>query len=297
MPPSIPASATSRRVRPARGRYLGDRVAVLAAAIALVMVGLGAAAPWIAPYDPYAQDLGIRLQPPSLAHWMGTDEVGRDITSRVVYGVRVSYGIAFVSVLLTPIVAVPLGLLAGYYGGWSDSAIMRSMDVMLAFPGIILALLVVAILGSGATSVVIATAVFSIPIYTRLVRAEVLTRRESEYVLAARACGQTDRGILARHLLPNITSSLIVISALRVATVLLTASALGFLGLGVQPPVPEWGLMIAATRDYIRAAPHVVVGPGVALAISVLAFNLLGDTLRDVLDPTMRQRLVRTSGE
>jgi peptide/nickel transport system permease protein len=270
-------------------------VAVLSGGVSAALMLAGLLAPWIVPYDPYAQNLGARLKPPTVAHWLGTDEVGRDVLSRVVYGVRVSYGIALVSVLLTPLVAVPLGLVAGYYGGWTDTVVMRLIDVMLAFPGLVLALVVVSILGSGAFSVVLATAVFSIPIYARVVRAEILTRRTVDYTVAARAAGQTDLGIIARHLLPNIAGTLIVLSALRMASVLLASAALGFLGLGVQPPEPEWGLMISATRDYIRAAPHVIVGPGLALAVSVLAFNLLGDGLRDVLDPTMRQRLMRTS--
>jgi ABC-type dipeptide/oligopeptide/nickel transport system permease subunit len=289
------AAGSPRARREAVGRVLRHRVAVVSGGISVALVLAGLLAPWIVPYDPYAQNLGARLKPPTMAHWLGTDEVGRDVLSRVVYGVRVSYGIALVSVLLTPVLAVPLGLVAGYYGGWIDTVVMRLIDVMLAFPGLVLALVVVSILGSGAFSVILATAVFSIPIYARVVRAEILTRRTVDYTLAARAAGQTDLGIIARHLLPNIAGTLIVLSALRMASVLLASAALGFLGLGVQPPVPEWGLMISATRDYIRAAPHVIVGPGLALALSVLAFNLLGDGLRDVLDPTMRQRLMRTS--
>lgn len=302
MVPSIPASAIEARDAGAgtRGRtlglLLGNRIALVAAVLSLGLVLAGLLAPWLAPYDPYHQNLQLRLKAPSVNHWLGSDEVGRDVLSRLIWGVRFSYGIALLSVLITPLVAVPMGMVAGYYGGWLDTVIMRIVDVMLAFPGLILALVVVSILGAGGVSVILATAVFSIPIYARVVRAEILSKRHSEYALAARACGQTDLGILVRHLLPNIAGSLIVLSTMRMATVLLAAAALGFLGVGVQPPTPEWGLMIAGTRDYIRAAPHVIIGPGVALAVSVLAFNLLGDALRDVLDPTMKQRLSRESG-
>lgn len=284
---SLPAGRSTRR--PLRM----NRLALGAAVVSVGLIVAGLAAPWLMAHDPYQQDLRARLAPPSAKHWLGTDEVGRDILSRVIHGLRVSYGIALVSVILTPLLAVPMGLVAGYYGGWTDTLVMRLIDVMLAFPGLVLALVVVSILGSGAFSVILATAVFSIPIYVRVVRGEILAKRASEYVLAARASGQTDLGIMVRHLLPNIASSIIVLSTLRVATVLLAAAALGFLGLGVQPPVPEWGLMIASTRDYIRAAPHVVIGPGLALALSVLAFNILGDGLRDALDPTMREGLIR----
>jgi len=277
--PGIPRRRTLLR------RYLRNRAAVAGTILTAAVVLSALLAPTIAPTDPFSQSLSTTLRGPTPAHWFGTDSLGRDVFSRVVRGGRITLPVAFVGVLAAMITGVPLGLLAGYRGGVGASVIMRLTDVLLAFPSTLLAIAITSTLGVALTTVSVAIAIFSVPIYIRLVRAEILRLREREFVMAARCVGATDRLIIFRHLLPNALGPIIIQSSLNCALAILTVSALSFLGLGAQPPVPEWGAMLADGRGYMRVAPHVVVFPGLAIMITVLGFNLLGDGLRDAYDP------------
>ena len=256
----------------------------------LIYVAVALLAPWIAPHDPTENNLVKRLQGPSAEHPLGNDELGRDILSRLIWGARTSLSIAVGAVGLALVIGVPLGVVAGYYGGRIDSLLTGVIDILMAFPGILLALGIVAIFGFGLVNLTLAVGIYSVPIFARLARASAFALRNMEYVEAARAIGEPQWRIMFRHLFPNLTGPLVVEATLRLATVVLTSSTLSFLGLGVQPPHPEWGAMIATSRQYMRVAPHATVIPGLALMLVVLAFNLAGDGLRDALDPTMRNR-------
>lgn len=259
--------------------------------VGLVVVGLFFAtvifAPVISPYHYARQNLLEALTPPSARHWLGTDEYGRDMFSRVVMGSRVSLGIGVVSVLIAGLVGVPLGLIAGFYPR-ADGPIMRVTDVLLAFPGVLLAMAVVAALGPGLYNVMIAMGIWAAPVYTRMSRSSVLALRESPFVEAARAIGNSEARILLRHVFPNTLAPLIVISTTRIGSAILSAAGLSFLGLGAQPPTPDWGAMLSSGKAYIREAYWVALFPGLAVFLTVLGFNLLGDALRDVLDPRLR---------
>lgn len=244
--------------------------------------------PLLAPYDPIKQQLIKRRQPPSAEHWLGLDEVGRDVLSRITYGARVSLQVGVVSVSMAIVVGALLGAVSGYLGGWVDSAVMRVMDVMLAFPSLLLAIAVVSILGPGLMNMLYAIAFVSIPMYARIVRASVLAEKEKDYVLAARAIGASPARILFRNILPNCLTPLIVQGTLGIATAILDAAGLSFLGLGARPPTPEWGTMLGEGRGSVFTAPHIVFFPGLAIMLTVLGFNLLGDGLRDALDPRLR---------
>jgi peptide/nickel transport system permease protein len=257
--------------------------------IIILFVALAALAPVLAPYAPLRGQLGERLQPPSTAHWFGTDELGRDVLSRVLYGARISLQIQVAAVGLALLLGTALGVIAGYIGRWPDMLIMRVVDIMMAFPGIFLALAIIAALGTGLGNVILASAIFLVPQFARVIRGSVLTLKEKEFVEAARALGEGDVTIVVRYLLPNSLAPIIVQTSLRMATVLLTASGLSFLGLGVQPPSPEWGAMLSNARAYMITAPHVATVPGLAIMLVVLGFNLLGDGLRDALDPRLRE--------
>ena len=254
-----------------------------------LFVALAALAPALAPYEPLRGRLDERLLPPSTGHWFGTDELGRDVLSRVLYGARISLQIQVAAVGLALVLGTALGVVAGYVGRWPDMLIMRIVDIMMAFPGIFLALAIIAALGTGLGNVIIASAIFLVPQFARVIRGSVLTLKEKEFVEAARALGEADVPIIVRYLLPNSLAPIIVQTSLRMATVLLTASGLSFLGLGVQPPSPEWGAMLSNARAYMITAPHVAMMPGLAIAVVVLGFNLLGDGLRDSLDPRLRE--------
>jgi len=254
-----------------------------------LFVLLAVLAPLLAPYEPLRGRVVDRLQGPSAEHWLGTDELGRDVLSRVLYGARISLQIQIAAVGLALLIGIALGVWAGYVGRWPDMMIMRLVDIMMAFPGIFLALAIIAALGTGLANVIVASAIFLVPQFARVVRGSVLTLKEMEFVTAARALGERDLTIVARYLLPNSLAPIIVQTTLRMATVLLTASGLSFLGLGVQPPSPEWGAMLSNARSYMITAPHVATVPGVAIMLVVLGFNLLGDGLRDSLDPRLRE--------
>jgi peptide/nickel transport system permease protein len=263
-------------------------MALAGAAIVLLCVLAALFAPLLAPEAPSAQDLAQRLQPPGALHWLGTDELGRDILSRLIYGARVTLGIvALVSVVTAPIGLV-LGCAAGYFGGWIEAALMRVTDVFLALPRLILALAFVAALGPGIENAVLAIAIVSWPPYARVARAETLALRRAEFIDAARLAGASGGRIVLRHIMPLCLPSVIVRMSLDMAGVILTAAGLGFLGLGAQPPTPEWGAMIATGRQYMLDHWWVAAMPGIAVAVLSLAFNLLGDGLRDWLDPKQR---------
>jgi len=270
-------------------RVVRNRAAVVGGSVVAIFVVVALFAPVLAPFDPLKGRLGDRLRAPSAAHWLGTDELGRDVLSRVLHGARITAQVQVAAVGLALAIGTVLGLLAGYVGRSTDQTIMRLMDILMAFPGIFLALAIIAALGTGLANVIIATGIFLVPQFARVVRASILTLRDMEFVQAARALGQRDIAIVFRYLLPNSLAPIIVQTSLRMATVLLTASGLSFLGLGVQPPSPEWGAMLSNARSYMITAPHVAMMPGLAIALVVLGFNLLGDGLRDSLDPRLRE--------
>jgi peptide/nickel transport system permease protein len=251
-------------------------------------VGVAVFAPWLAPYDPLGQDLSKSFAPLSAEHPMGCDEFGRDILSRVIFGARTSLIIQVFSVLMALVVGVVLGAAGGYFGGWLDEFLMRCMDVLLAFPGILLALAIVAVIGPDLHNLIIAIGIYSIPQFARITRGSVITVKQNEYVTAAMAIGESHFSTIVRYVLPNAVSPIIIQTTLRMATVLLTAAGLGFLGLGVQPPQPEWGTMLSTARMYLRSAPLVAVFPGVSIMIVVLGFNFFGDGLQDALNPRLK---------
>ncbi|TVQ27786.1 MAG: ABC transporter permease [Spirochaetaceae bacterium] len=284
-----PGIAPVGRGRTLFRKLLANRAAVVGGAYIILLLVVAAAPSLFATHHPTRyQNPTNRFAPPSSEHWFGTDNLGRDVYSRVIYGTQVTLWVAFRSVFFGMIIGVTLGIVAGYYGKWVDALIMRMMDILLAFPGILLALAIVSALGASLDNVVIAIAIFSVPTFARIVRGSTLAVRNLEYVEAIRALGARDVKILAQHVLPNVLSPIIVQATLYIATAILIASGLSFLGLGAQPPIPEWGLMLAAGRDFIWNAIHVTLFPGLAIMLAVLSFNLLGDGLRDALDPRLK---------
>lgn len=257
--------------------------------IALIVL-IGVFAPIVDPYDPTIDsNLAESRFPPSWEHPFGTDRLGRDMFRRIIHGTRISLTVGFVVVFFSGGVGTALGLIAGYFGGWTDSIIMRIMDVLLAFPAILLAIAIVAVRGASLTNTIIAVAIVGIPGYARVVRSMVLSVREREYIEAARMIGVKNARIIFLHILPNSLSPIIVQATLGVGGAILFAAALGFLGLGAQPPAPEWGAMISDGIPFLRQSPHMVFFPGMAIMVTVLGFNLLGDGLRDALDPQLRE--------
>lgn len=268
--------------------YKKSKVALIGAGIVIFVVFLAIFGPLLAPQGMNEQDLSQRLLPPSAEHWFGTDDFGRDIFSRIILGARISIAVGFFSVMLSIIVGTFLGIIAGYYGGWLDTIISRIFDILLAFPSILLAIAIVSILGPSLQNALIAIAIINIPNFGRLVRSKVLSVKQEEYIMAARAIGMKNKRILWKHILPNSMTPVIVQGTLAIATAIIEAAALGFLGLGAQAPTPEWGKMLADARIYLLNAPWTIVFPGVAIMITVLGFNLMGDGLRDALDPKMK---------
>lgn len=266
-----------------------NKAAMVGAIIILFYILIGLFAPLLAPYNPYEIVLEDKLLPPSGDHWMGTDDKGRDILSRILYGSRLSMGVGFAAVAFGSFFGIILGLVAGYYGKWVDSFIMRMMDVMLAFPGILLALAIISALGPGLINVTIAVGAFSVPLFARIVRGSTLEVKRLEYIDAIRSLGANDFTIIFNHILPNILSPIIVQGTLRLATAILSAAGLSFLGLGAQPPSPEWGTMLSNGRDFLFSAPYIAIFPGLAISILVLGFNIFGDGLRDAFDPRMKK--------
>jgi peptide/nickel transport system permease protein len=267
-------------------RRLGQRPAALVGlAVILFFVGIALAAPLVSPYDPIATDWLAVRKAPSLRHLFGTDEIGRDVLSRVIWGTRASLLAGLVSVSIALALGMPLGLVSGYQGGIVDGVAMRMIDAMLAIPFLILAIALAAFLGPNLTNAMIAIGVSQMPVFARLTRAQVLTAKHEDYVEAARALGNPDRRILLRHILPNISAPILVQATLAIAMAIIAEASLSFLGLGQQPPAPSWGSMLNTAKNFLSQAPWMAVWPGLAIFSLVLSFNLLGDGLRDALDP------------
>jgi glutathione transport system permease protein len=269
-------------------RFRRKRVALASALVIVVLVLAAALAPWIAPYGQATPDYNALLEGPSWQHLAGTDTYGRDIFSRMMWGGQISLTVGFLSVLLGGVAGVAIGVVSGFFGGWLDGLLMRIMDVMLAFPGILPAIAVVALLGPGIVNVIYAIAISAVPVFARLVRGTTLALKQTLYVQASRSIGVSRTKLMLHHILPGTMPAVIVYASLRTGTSILTAASLSFIGLGAQPPSPEWGAMLADGRSYLGVADHVTIFPGMAILITVLAFNLLGDGLRDALDQKLR---------
>ncbi|OKP78752.1 peptide ABC transporter permease [Paenibacillus sp. P3E] len=287
-PAAVPGDKVSGPWRDAWNAFRKNKTAMLGLGIIVFFVLIALLAPLIAPYGFKDQELVNRLKAPSGDHWFGTDDLGRDMFTRIIYGARISLWVGFFSVIGSIIAGTFLGVLAGFYGKWMDMLISRLFDILLAFPSILLAIAIVAILGPSLQNALYAIAIVNIPSYGRLVRAKVLSLKSEEYITAARAIGMTNTRILLTHILPNSLTPIIVQGTLGIATAIIEAAALGFLGLGAQPPDPEWGKMLSDSRQFIQKAPWTVVFPGLSIMLTVLGFNLMGDGLRDVLDPRMK---------
>ena len=269
-------------------KFVGNRVAVAGVACLVTIVLAIIFAPQVTPYDPIERNTPERNQGPSLLHPFGTDRLGRDIMSRVLYGGRVSLRVGFLSIALATVVSAPLGLFAGFFGGWLDNVIMRVMDLILAFPGLILVIWLVSLLGANMDNVIISIAFFSLPTYARLIRGITLSIREMEYVMAARSMGAGSLRIMFFHVLPGVLGPMIVVTTLGISGAIVTGASLSFLGLGVSPPTPEWGAMLADGRSYLRTQWWIAVFPGMTITLVVLILNIIGDALRDALDPNVR---------
>ncbi|HEV8306132.1 MAG TPA: ABC transporter permease [Methylomirabilota bacterium] len=269
-------------------RFCRNRLALIGLAVVTVLLAAAVFAPWLAPYDPGKQSLFEKRARPGAKYVLGADEFGRDILSRVIYGSRVALLVGTLSVAIALLAGLALGSLAGFVGGWVDATVMRGIEVLLAFPYLLLAIAVVSALGPGALNTTIAVGIWGAPPVTRIVRGSVLALKETEYVSAARALGAPSLMLIGRHILPNVLPTVVVYGTLFMANAILVEAALSFLGLGVQPPTPSWGLMVSMGRDVLLVAPHVATIPGLAIMVAVLGFNLVGDGLRDALDPRLR---------
>ncbi len=269
-------------------RLLHDKAAMGGVVVIVLLILVALMAPLVAPHPPNDQSFLAKLEPPSLSHPFGTDEFGRDILSRVLYGSRVALRVGLIPVVGALLFGVALGLLSGYYGGVVDQVIMRLVDILLAFPWLLLAIGIMAVLGPGLTNVIIAVTIVYIPAFARIVRASVLSIKEKEYVEAARAIGQPDIQIMTRHILANAWAPIIVQATLSIGQSIIYAAGLSFIGLGTQPPGSDWGVMLASGREFLRDGPWLGTFPGIAILVTVLAFNLFGDGLRDALDPRVR---------
>ena len=269
-------------------RFRRNRLALVGLVVVAFLAVAAAGAPWLAPADPAKQSLIEKRARPSEKFLLGADEFGRDILSRIIYGSRVALLVGLLSVAIALGLGLVLGCLAGFAGGWIDVVVMRGVEILLAFPYLLLAIAVVSALGPGVLNTTIAVGIWGTPTVTRLVRGAVLAARDSEYVRAAKALGATPARVLLRHVLRNILPTVIVYSTLFMANAILVEAALSFLGLGVPPPTPSWGLMVSSGRDFLLVAPHIATIPGLAIMVAVLGFNLLGDGLRDALDPRLR---------
>lgn len=268
--------------------FVNRGVVVFGLVIIIIFIIAAIFAPWLAPYNPDKIDMNNARLQPSGSHWLGTDSLGRDTLSRVIYGARVSLMIGLVVVLFSSIVGMSLGLIAGYFGGWVHAIIMRLMDMLMAFPVLVLALLVAAILGGGLVNVIWALAFAMVPIYARLMCGQAISVKENDYVLAGRSMGASHIRIMLRHLAPNCFPPLIVMMTMMLGTTILAEAGLSFLGIGVQPPTPTWGNMVNDGRDYLLSNPLLSFAPGLAIMLVVYAFNMIGDGLRDALDPQLR---------
>jgi peptide/nickel transport system permease protein len=268
--------------------FLNRGVVVLGMVIIIFFVIAAAFASWLAPYNPDKIDMNNALLQPGKAHWLGTDSLGRDTLSRTIYGTRISMMIGLVVVVLSAIVGMTLGLIAGYFGGWVHAIIMRLIDTLMAFPMLILALLIAVLLGGGVNNVVLALSLVMVPAYARLMCGQVISVKENDYILAGRAMGASHRRIMLRHLAPNCFPPLIVMMTMMLGTTILAEAGLSFLGIGVEPPTPTWGNMVNDGRQYLMTNPVLSFAPGLAIMLMVYAFNMVGDGLRDALDPQLR---------
>jgi peptide/nickel transport system permease protein len=287
---SMPVHSAQQRLTGGRGRSVWYRIlrtrnGVIGLVIMVIVLLVALFGPLIAPYDPIAQNLPDQLQPPSVSHWFGTDEFGRDILSRMLYGTRIALEVGLIADGISLVVGVSLGLIAGYVGGRTDSLIMRVMDVLLAFPYLLLAMMIVAILGPSLQNAMIAIGIVYVPQYTRLIRGSVLSLRSAEFVYAARIIGASQWRLLTKHILLNCYSPILVQATLSIGSAIVETAGLGFLGLGAQPPLPDWGAMLSTGRNFILQAPWISTFPGLAILVTVIGFNLFGDGLRDALDP------------
>ena len=273
-------------------QFKEHKIAMVGAALILFLALIAVFAPYIAPHDPIEINLKERLLAPNMEYPLGTDNLGRCMLSRIIYGARISLQIGIIVVGITSVIGITLGMIAGYYGGVLDELIMRGVDILLVFPGIILALVIAGILGPGLFNVMLALAIVGWTGYARVVRGVVLSVKEKEYVESARALGVGDWYIITRHILPSCVAPIIVIATLGMAYVILAAAALSFLGLGAQPPTPEWGSMLNNGKNFMRTAPHLTIFPGLAIMITILAFNFIGDGLRDALDPRVSEKMI-----
>ena len=269
-------------------RFRRNKQAMVGMCMLLLMIFSAIFASVISPYDPLQQDIINRLQPPSAAHFFGTDELGRDIFSRILYGSRISLTVGLIAVSISSVVGCALGAIAGYYGGVLDNVIMRCTDVLMAIPSILLNISIVAALGTGLQNVMIAIGISSVPAYCRIMRASLLSLKDQEFVDASRAAGASDPYIILNHILPNSLAPLIVQATLKIGGAILSCATMSFIGLGIVPPTPEWGAMLSTGRDFLRDAPHLTAFPGMAIMFAVFAMNLMGDGLRDALDPKLK---------
>jgi len=269
-------------------KYLKNPQIVIGGGIVLTLVFMAIFAPLIAPFDPIAINIPARLNPPSTDNWLGTDALGRDVFSRLVFGTRISLTIGVLASIFGSLIGVTIGTVSGYYGKWVDTVFMRFCDVLLAFPGTLLALGIVTILGASTLNTIIAVSIFAVPIFARLARGQAMQVKKAEYIDAIRTVGASDFRILTRHILPNILSPITVQMTLYVASAIVAAAGLSFLGLGTQQPTPEWGTMLSDGREFLLQAPHLVLYPGLSILITVLGINLLGDGLRDEFRPRGR---------
>jgi peptide/nickel transport system permease protein len=268
--------------------FLNRGLVVFGMVIILIFIIIAIFAPILTPYDPYLPDLKARLSQPNLTHLLGTDSIGRDTLSRIIYGTRTSLMIGLIVVSVAAIVGMSLGLIAGYIGGWLYTIIMRSVDVLMTFPMILLALVIAAMLGEGIRNVIIALTVGLVPVYARLMCGQVLALKENEYILAERTIGAGNLRIMMRHLIPNALPTLIVVMTMMLGTTVLAEAGLSFLGIGIEPPTPAWGSMVNEGREYLLTHPILSFAPGFAIMLLVFAFNMVGDGLRDALDPRLR---------
>ena len=269
--------------------YRRNRLAMAGAVIVIALVLVALLAPWLSPYDPYGIDLDVMTQAPSRAHWIGTDQFGRDLLTRIIYGTRISLVIGIVPTLLSMTIGTTLGLMAGYYGGKVDMVIMRLCDIVMAFPSLLLAMAIMYTLGATLLNIFIALAAVGWAGTARVVRSQVLSLKEKEFVEAAKAVGVRSSVIMVRHILPNCLPALIVLFTLGIPGAILSEATLSFLGVGAQPPTPSWGLIITSGKEFLFSAPWIAISPGVFILFTVLAFNFMGDGLRDALDPYMKQ--------
>ena len=269
-------------------RFRRNKQAMIGLTMMMILVLAAIFADVLAPYDPIEQNLLIRLQGPSAEHFFGTDELGRDIFSRILYGARISLTVGLIAVSISCVIGCALGAMAGYYGGILDTVIMRTSDVLMAIPGILLNISIVAALGTGLQNVMIAIGISSVPAYCRIMRASILSLKEQEFVDASRVAGAKDLHIITSHIIPNCLAPLIVQATLKIGGAILSCASMSFIGLGIVPPTPEWGAMLSTGRDFLRDAPHLTAFPGIAIMFAVFSMNLIGDGLRDALDPKLK---------